>query len=98
MNQKLTLTLAVLAGFAGGVLSQYVSPDLVHAQTLNTPTKISGQMLSLVDKGGAYVGGFMASEDGRIIFSIRDRSRSDMVIKMYDLESKLRAADALRRQ
>ena len=97
MNQKLTLTLAVLAGFAGGVLSRYLSPDLVHAQELDKPTKISGQMLSLVDKSGAYVGGFMASEDGRIIFSIRDRSRSDMVFKMYDLERKLKAADAPKR-
>ena len=33
MNQKLLLTLAVFAGFAGGILSQYVAPALIVRAT-----------------------------------------------------------------
>ena len=67
MNQKLALALAVLAGFVGGILSQYVSPSRVYAQT---PTKVSAQVFDLVDEKGAYLGGFMAAR-GTIFFTLR---------------------------
>jgi hypothetical protein len=70
MNQKLTLTLAVLAGFAGGVLSQYVSPMLVHAQ--NSPIRVSAQGFNLVDKTGAYIGGVAVDGGGRISVTMKD--------------------------
>jgi hypothetical protein len=70
MNQKLILTLAVLAGFAGGVLSQYVSPMLVHAQ--NSPIRVSAQSFNLVDKTGAYIGGIAIDGAGRIGVTMRD--------------------------
>ena len=70
MNQKLMLTLAVLAGFAGGVLSQYISPMLVHAQ--NSPIKVSTQSFDLVDKTGAYIGGVAVDGFGKISLTIKD--------------------------
>lgn len=70
MNQKLMLTLAVLAGFAGGVLSQYVSPMLVHAQ--NSPIRVSAQSFNLVDKTGANIGTIAVDGNGRIGVTMKD--------------------------
>ena len=70
MSQKLMLTLAVLAGFAGGVLSQYVSPMLVHAQ--NAPTRVFAQSFNLVDKSGSYIGGVFVDGFGKIRLTVKD--------------------------
>jgi hypothetical protein len=70
MNQKLMLTLAILAGFAGGVLSQYVSPMRVHAQ--NSPIRVSAQSFELVDKTGAYIGRVAVDGFGKINLTMKD--------------------------
>ena len=87
MNQKLTVAIAVFAGFAGGVLSQYVSPSPVHAQA---PTKVSAQVLDLVDETGAYLGGFMAAR-GKIFFTLRgSTSDGTMSLHLTDLAEALK--------
>jgi hypothetical protein len=75
MSQKLMLTFAVVAGFAGGVLSQYVSPMLVHAQ--NAPTRVFAQSFDLVDKTGAHIGGIAVDGHGRIGVTMKDIESGD---------------------
>jgi len=37
MNRKLNIGLSIAAGLLGGLLSHYISPALVHAQTQAAP-------------------------------------------------------------
>jgi hypothetical protein len=88
MNQKSTVVLALAAGFIGGILSQYVSPMMTHAQS-SAPVKIEAQSFQLVDQSGAPQGGFIAA-DGRISFFARDHSRPGLVFQGTDLSKALK--------
>lgn len=55
--KPLTLTLAVLAGFLGGVLSHSVWPQPVQAQP-QTPKEIRAQSFVLEDSNGKTLGTF----------------------------------------
>jgi hypothetical protein len=96
MNQRLMLTLAVLAGFAGGVLSQYVSPMLVQAQS--SPIRVNAQSFNLVDKTGAYIGGIAVDGGGKITVTMRD-TESDKSFYIVDPVGGLKnQMDALKNQ
>ena len=90
MNPKLTLTLALLAGLLGGLFSQYVTPTLVRAQTLDTPAVVNAQSFNLVDQTGAIQGSFMTM-GGKVFLSVPDRSSGKFVLYNYDLVAALRS-------
>jgi len=72
MNQKLMLTLAVLAGFVGGVLSQYISPALVHAQA-QSPKEIRAQSFVLVNENDRVFGLIGLDPQGQPIIKLKDQ-------------------------
>jgi hypothetical protein len=57
MNRTLTATLALAAGMLGGLLSHYITPATVLAQT-QTQKEIKAQSFVLVDEKNNVVGTF----------------------------------------
>ena len=62
MNRALTLSLALTVGFLGGLLSRYITPSPVLAQS-GTPQEIKAQSFVLVDGKNNIVGTFKPSGD-----------------------------------
>jgi hypothetical protein len=59
MIQRMSWVLALVAGFLGGIASQYVSPALVRAQVRTTPMKvISARKFVLLNEQGTTSGVF----------------------------------------
>jgi hypothetical protein len=83
MSRKLYFTLALAAGLLGGVLSRYLVPTLVFAQSqARTPREVRAQRFVLVNKQGTAFGlmGFdsngtpvitLVDENGRTIWSTK---------------------------
>jgi hypothetical protein len=65
MNGKFSITLALAAGFIGGVASHYLMPTPVHAQA-ETPAlqEIRAHKFVLVDEHGVARGVFGFQNDG----------------------------------
>jgi hypothetical protein len=63
MSTKFTITLALAAGFIGGLASRYLRPAQVYAQAPASPQDIRAQKFVLVDENGVARGvfGFEAS-------------------------------------
>jgi hypothetical protein len=65
MNRKLHLGLSLAAGLLGGLLSHYVSPELVHAAQAAPQTKeIRARSFVLVNGDGSPAGLFGFDRDG----------------------------------
>ena len=59
MNKTLTATLALAAGFIGGLLTRYIAPPVALAQNQAPITKeIRAQSFTLVDPSDHTVGTF----------------------------------------
>lgn len=71
MNRTLTITLALAAGLLGGLLSRYLAPMPVHAQT-PTPKEIRAQNFVLVNAQGVEVGLMGFSPQGRPVIKLVD--------------------------
>jgi hypothetical protein len=72
MNGKLTVTIALLAGLAGGMLTRFVAPAPVFAQArAATPAELRARSFTLTDQYDHAVGTF-TSDAGRIV--LRDGS------------------------
>ena len=69
MNAKLNLALSITAGFLGGMLLQFASPKLVHAQAPSSTVIGAAQTLQLpifvVNESGAVVASFTMDSDGQ---------------------------------
>jgi hypothetical protein len=66
MSTKLTITVSLAAGLAGGILSQYIAPALVHAQAqAPMPKEILAQSFALVDANGKRVGALTIGQNHR---------------------------------
>jgi hypothetical protein len=75
MNQKLNLGLSLAAGLLGALLSHYVSPELVHAQTQIVPAKeIKAQSFVLVDGQGTTAGVIGFDKDGNASIKLLDKA------------------------
>lgn len=73
MSNKTTLTLALAAGFIGGIASQRIAPASVHAQTQTPPLEIRAQSFVVVDQGGLPRGAFgIDRQNGWPIVEITD--------------------------
>ena len=65
MNNKLGLAFALFAGLAGGMLTRYIAPPPVFAQTQTPVTKeVRAQSFVLVDAAGRAAGTFSADAAG----------------------------------
>jgi hypothetical protein len=64
MNTKLTVVLALFAGFSGGFASRYFEPAPVFAQEPAVPQEIRAQKFIVVEKTGVACGVFGTEEDG----------------------------------
>jgi hypothetical protein len=71
MSTRTTLTLAVAAGFFGGIISQRIVPTPVFAQAQPLPpTEIQAQRFVLVDKNGTARGVFGFETNGSPVIEI----------------------------
>jgi hypothetical protein len=52
MNRTLTITLALAAGFLGGLLSRYVALPFVHAKAPARNVEVRWQAFGLIDAEG----------------------------------------------
>jgi hypothetical protein len=66
MNNKLTITIALLAGLLGGQITRFLSPSPAFAQNPAQPVtkEIRAQSFTLVDASGFPVGTFTAEVPG----------------------------------
>jgi hypothetical protein len=58
MSNKTTITLALTAGFIGGIASQRIMPKAVYAQTQTPALEIRAQSFVVVDQKGVPRGAF----------------------------------------
>jgi hypothetical protein len=77
INSRLTLTVAIAAGLAGGLLSRFVVPTSAQAQTQtqaqpSAPKEIRAQSFVLVDQKGTAYGLLGFSPQGRPIIKLLD--------------------------
>jgi hypothetical protein len=75
--KKANLALSIAAGLLGGLLSTYVAPQLVHAQS-QPPPEIRAQCFTLVNKDGVTLGTFSFDTSGRPRIVLRDQSGHDV--------------------
>ena len=64
MSNKLTVTLALAAGFLGGFASHYLAEARVYAQSPAVPEKIRAHEFVLVDEAGFVRGVFGIETNG----------------------------------
>jgi len=64
MNTKFAITLALAAGFIGGLASRYSGPARVFAQAPASPQEIRAQKFVLVDETGVARGVFGIEKNG----------------------------------
>jgi len=70
---KRNLALSIAAGLLGGILSSYVAPQMVHAQS-QPPTEIRAQSFVLVNQDGVAFGTFSFDQHGRPQIVLRDQA------------------------
>jgi len=65
MNTKTTISLAIAAGFLGGIASQSISPIMAHAQAQPPiPKEIRAESFVIVDENGLPRGAFGIDKKG----------------------------------
>ena len=72
MKSKFTITLALTAGFIGGLASRYLGPAPVYAQAPPSPQEIRARKFVLVDETGAARGVFGIEGNGTPIIEAVD--------------------------
>jgi hypothetical protein len=55
MKTKLTFALVLIAGFAGGMLTRFVAPPAVFAQSAIAPAELRARSFVLIDRDGHAV-------------------------------------------
>lgn len=72
---KTTAVLMFTAALLGGVLSRYIAPQPVNAETF--PNELRAQSFVLVNQQGTVLGTF-SQEDGRPVLRLYDGSRREI--------------------
>ena len=83
MTAKLTLAVAAAAGFLGGMLVQFASPKLVHAQTSTVIGPAQTLQLPI----------FVVNETGVVVASLTMDSDGQPNFKLFDAKSATRSKD-----
>ena len=82
MNRTLILTLALAAGLLGGLLSRYLTPTTVRAQTQSAvPKEVRAQRFTLVNEEGTVLGIF-GIDSGASISGLKPKGSA--TIKLFD--------------
>jgi hypothetical protein len=76
MDRSFPLAIAAIAGLAGGVVSSYVAPSLVHAQSTVVPKVIASQNFVLVNERGQKLGEITIDPDGKPNIRLFDPAQS----------------------
>jgi hypothetical protein len=75
MNQKFNLTLALIAGLAGGFASRYLTPTPVFAQAQALiPKEIKAQKFVIVNEEGQALGVFGFDSNGTPMVNLTDEN------------------------
>ena len=81
MNKTLTATLALVAGFLGGLFTRYIAPPVALAQNQAPITKeIRAQSFTLVDPSDHTVGTF-TYESGPAVAFVRPKTPPRIVLR-----------------
>jgi hypothetical protein len=72
MSNRIPVLLALMAGFVGGLVSQYIRPTPVHAQPSVPPQEIRAQKFVLVDNTGTARGAFGIKANGDPAIEVTD--------------------------
>jgi hypothetical protein len=72
MSSKFTITIALAAGFIGGIASRRLRPSPVYAQAPAPPQEIRAQRFVLVDEAGVARGAFGIETNGAPELEIAD--------------------------
>ena len=83
MSNKFTVLLAVVAGFAGGVLSRYASPSPAYAQAPAFQQEVRARKFVLVDENGATRGAFGFETDGTVQIEVTDQKGQLWLYRNY---------------
>jgi hypothetical protein len=87
MTTKLTMPLSLAAGLAGGILSQYIAPALVHAQAQTPmPKEIRAQSFTLVDASGNRVGALAIGQNNRPVIWLKYRDADLFIDPMLAMQ------------
>jgi hypothetical protein len=87
MDTKLVLILSFAAGLTGGIVSQWVTPELVHAQTqAPAPKEITAQSFALTDASGNRVGELTVSRNGRPAISLTYQGKTVFIDPLMAME------------
>ncbi len=70
MTNKLTFVLVLAAGFAGGMLTRFVSPPPVQAQNLIVPTEMRAKSFVLTSPEGNPVATFTTEPLGNFNYRV----------------------------
>jgi len=95
MNNKLNVAVALFAGLAGGMLTRYIAPPSVFAQTQNPSVtrEVRAQSFTLVDQYDNVAGTFTAESMGAArIFTPGDGSTPQMQLQRGPMRIVLRDA------
>ena len=100
MNNKLSVAVALLAGLVGGMLTRYIAPPSVFAQTQNAQAQnsavtkeVRAESFTLVDQYGNVAGTFTAESMGAArIFTPGDGSTPQMQLQRGPVRIVLRDA------
>jgi hypothetical protein len=74
MSLKVNVGLSLAAGLLGGLLSQYLGPQLVHAQNKSVPPEVRAQSFVLVNDAGVTAGTFGFDENGNATVVLKDKA------------------------
>jgi hypothetical protein len=89
MNHKLNLILALAAGLLGGLISRYLVPTPVHAQTQTAaPKELRAQSFVLVNERGTSLGLFGFDPKGVPIIKFVDEHGSTIWSTQSAFQSK----------
>ena len=92
MNNKLTVLLAITAGFAGGLLSRYAAPSGAYAQGPTVQQEARARKFVLVDGNGATRGVFGIETDGTVQIEVADNNNRMWMCRMTSPELTWRKA------
>jgi hypothetical protein len=73
--KKMNLALALASGLVGGVISHYLAPQTVHAESTASPvSEVRARSFLLVNDKGVVVGRLAAESDGKPAIRLFDSS------------------------
>jgi hypothetical protein len=84
MNNRAMLALALAAGFAGGLASNYLLPGTVHAQAREIPQQVWAHEFVVADQSGAAQEVIGIEKDGKPSMEFLERNGRIRTVRFND--------------